>query len=56
MNKTIEALKLALEKAQMLMLPVPAKEVTAIEIAKAVSERALELCQILEGAIAGENK
>ena len=52
MNKTTEALKLALEKAQMLMQPIPDKEVTALEIAKAVSERALELCQILEEALA----
>ena len=51
MNKTTEALKLALEKAQMLMQPIPDKEVTALEIAKAVSERALELCQILEEAL-----
>jgi len=49
---SIEAMKQALSEAQMLVMPVPAKEVTALEIAKAVSERAVKLCTLLEQAIA----
>lgn len=47
-----EALKLAIKKAHMLVQPVPAKEVTTLELAKAVSEQAVELCLILEEVLA----
>jgi hypothetical protein len=53
---SIEAMKQALAEAQMLVMPVPAKEVTALEIAKAVSDRAVKLCTLLEQAIAEAEK
>jgi hypothetical protein len=49
-----EALKLAIKKAHMLVQPVPDKEVTTMELAKAVSEQAVELCLILEKALAAQ--
>jgi len=53
MTQTVEdALKLAIKKAHMLVQPVPDKEVTTMELAKAVSEQAVELCLILEEALA----
>ena len=52
MTKQTEALKLAIKKAHMLVQPVPAKEVTTLELAKAVSEQAVELCLILEEVLA----
>jgi len=52
----IEAMKRALAEAHMLLLPIPAKEVTAVDLAKAINERALKLCTFLEQAIAEAEK
>lgn len=49
MNET-QLLRDALSEAYMLMLPIPAPEVTALELAKHVSERALSIVKLLERA------
>lgn len=36
------------KRLHMLLMPVPAKDVTALEICKVVSERAMEIIQLLK--------
>jgi hypothetical protein len=49
-----EVLKLAIKKAHMLVQPILDKEVTTKELAKAVSDQAIELCVILKQALAAQ--
>lgn len=41
----------ALEEAHMLILPIPAPEVSALELAKVVSERATKIATLLTAAL-----
>ena len=54
LTQQVEILKAKLAEAEkrlhMLLMPVPAKNVTALEVCKVVSERAMEIIQLLKGA------
>lgn len=52
MTKLEKAARMALEEAHMLILPIPAPEVSALELAKAVSERATKIAVLLTQALA----
>lgn len=52
MTELEKAALMALEEAHMLILPIPAPEVSALELAKAVSERATKIAVLLTQALA----